>query len=110
MPSVNVVSQHDHEIKTDDVVEGIHLLCNFVLFFLAGPAISDDSKTHRLVLERYPDIKVGFGLTLGEKRAKRDQDSQYARCESMAHFEMSGRAFGTYSTTMFASLSSTISS
>ena len=65
VPSVNIVPKHNYEIELHSLVVEIHLLRNFILCRLAGPAVADHSKTDLLGYQGQLDFNRSiFGVRL----------------------------------------------
>ena len=59
--SVNVISEHDHEIETDSLPVCLHLPGDLILFVVPGPTVSNYSKANRLRLERQLQVQCALG-------------------------------------------------
>src|SRR5256885_13621196 len=62
MRTINVVSEHNHEIKTHRMAIDFHLLRDLILLLIAGAAVADYPETHRIFSEGqfYIEPRRGF--------------------------------------------------
>src|SRR5256885_17148292 len=56
MRTINVVSEHNHEIKTYRMAIDFHLLRDLILLLISGAAVADYRETHRIFSEGQFDV------------------------------------------------------
>src|SRR6185437_4604773 len=61
MAAINVVAEHDHEIKLHGLPVGLHLTRHFILIAVTCAAVSDNGKPHGVLQQRQPYIQTASG-------------------------------------------------